>query len=378
MNVAFDASAILGRSGIERYSRELIKGLIRTQTVESVTLVVDKRDSGSVSAYFAKNPNVRVLERLTHERLLGAPLRPVARMLRQWELTSSVQDADVVHLLSPGKIIPRRRPLLTTIHDLFPMYPDMGIEGYLARRFPGRIRRHLAASDAILCPSSYVASTIREFFPSCDLPIHVTPLAAGEEFVPTPLNDEVRKHYGLERPYILFVGRVDPRKNLHRMMMAWKSLPKTYRQNAEFVLMMAGGSNVIDRFRSDYASVMDEPSIRIITDVPTASMVQILSSARALAFATLGEGFGLPVLEAMRCGCPVITSNTTSLPEVGGSVALYVNPTDAEQIATLMQRCLEDDDLVAERRADGIRHSSMFTWDATARATADAYRSVIG
>ncbi|MBU3698434.1 MAG: glycosyltransferase family 4 protein [Candidatus Kapabacteria bacterium] len=378
MNVAFDASAILGRSGIERYSRELIKGLLRTHSVDSVTLATDATDGGAVASYFSEFSGVGVRPCLTHERRLGAPMRPIMRAYRRHQLSSAVRDADLVHLLAPGKIIPQGRPVVTTIHDLFPMYPDMGIEGHLARRFPGRIRRHLQASDAIMCPSAYVASTIQIFFPNCDLPIHVTPLAAGDEFTPTPLSSEVRSRYRLDKPFVLFIGRVDPRKNLHRMMFAWKSLPASIRRNAEFVLMMAGGADAIERFRSDNASVMDEPSIRIISDVSTSSMVQILSAARALAFATLGEGFGLPVLEAMRCGCPVITSNTTSLPEVGGSAALYVDPTTVDEIALMMQRCIEDDELVAARRAEGIKHSAAFTWDVTARATAAVYNSVVG
>lgn len=378
MNIAFDASTILGRSGIERYSRELIKGLLRTQPDLTCTLAVNEHDAGAVSQYFENDRRVVVDGCLPHERRLGAPLRPVMRIVRQRKLSSAAKNANVVHLLSPGKIIPSKRPILTTIHDLFPMYPNMGIEGHLARRFPGRVRRHLEASSAIVCPSAYVAGTINEYFPSCRLPITVTPLAAGDEFVPTPMQDDVRHAYGLNRPYVLFVGRVDPRKNLHRMMYSWTTLPESVRRNAEFVLMMAGGDEAVARLRNENSSVMSDPSIRIITDVPTQSMIQIMSSARALAFATLGEGFGLPVLEAMRCGCPVITSSTTSLPEVGGEAALYVDPTNAEQIADMMMRCIADDDLVRQCRQAGLARSRMFTWDATARATADVYRYLIG
>ncbi|HBB24750.1 MAG TPA: hypothetical protein DCZ59_00635 [Bacteroidetes bacterium] len=378
MNIAFDASTILGRSGIERYSRELINALLRTQADLTCTLVVNEHDGCAVQQYFDLDRRVLVDDCLPNERRLGAPLRPLMRLVRQRKLSFAAQKADVVHLLSPGKIIPSKRPILTTIHDLFPMYPNMGIDGYLARRFPGRVRRHLAASSAIVCPSAYVAGTINEYFPACRLPITVTPLAASDEFVPTPMQDDMRNTYGLHRPYVLFVGRVDPRKNLHRMMYAWSTLPVSVRRNAEFVLMMAGGDEAVTRFRQENSSVLSDPSIRIITDVPTRAMIQILSSARALAFATLGEGFGLPVLEAMRCGCPVITSSTTSLPEVGGEAALYVDPTNVEQIADMMMQCIVDDDLVQQRREAGLARSQMFTWDATARATADVYRNLIG
>ncbi|MFM8771908.1 MAG: glycosyltransferase family 4 protein [Candidatus Kapaibacterium sp.] len=378
MNAAFDASAILGRSGIERYSRELIKGLLRTGSVEGITLAAGENDHGAVARYFESFPNVRVVECLPHERKYGAPLRPLARMSIRRRMSSAFADADIVHLLSPGKVIPTAGQIVTTIHDLFPMYPEMGLDHYLVKRFPGRVQRHLSASRAILCPSAYVASTVREFFPHYTLPIHVTPLAAGEEFTPSPLELDVIQRHGLHKPCVLFVGRIDPRKNLHRIMYAWGTLPMSIRRNADLLLLVAGGEQAVERFRQQNASVANDPSIRIITDVPTPEMIQIISAARALVFATLGEGFGLPVLEAMRCGCPVITSNTTSLPEVGGDAALYVDPTNTEEIAEAMKRCIEDDALVAERRAAGLRHSAAFTWDATARATAAVYRSVLG
>jgi alpha-1,3-rhamnosyl/mannosyltransferase len=378
MNVAFDASAILGRSGIERYSRELIKGLLRNELVDGVTLAASEDDHGKVASYFAPFSRARVVERIPNERRLGAPLRGLMRLVQRRRMSSAFEGTDLVHLLAPGKIIPRQRPVVTTIHDLFPMYPEMGLDPILVRRFPGRIRRHLEASSAIMCPSAYTASTIGEFFPECRIPIHVTPLAAGDEFTPTPLEHDVMQRYALRKPYILFVGRLDPRKNLHRMMYAWSLLPESLRRNAEFILIIAGGQAQADQFREGHRSVLSDASVRVITDVPTDHIVQLLSQARALAFASLGEGFGLPVLEAMRCGCPVITSQNTSLPEVGGDAALYVEPTRAESIAHAMQQCLEDDALVARLREAGLQRSAPFTWDLTARATSDVYRSVCG
>jgi alpha-1,3-rhamnosyl/mannosyltransferase len=357
MNVAFDASAILGRSGIERYSRELIKGLLRNNLVDGVTLAASDDDASKVAAYFAPFSGAQVIECLPHERKFGAPLRGLMRLVQRNRMSSAFTGSDIVHLLSPGKVIPRHRPVVTTVHDLFPMYPEMGLDPILVRRFPGRVRRHLEASSAIVCPSAYTASTIREFF---------------------PLDLDVIERYLLLKPYILFIGRVDPRKNLHRMMQAWSLLPESLRRHAEFILMIAGGQAQADQFREGHRSVLADTSIRVITDVPTDHMVQLLSQARALAFATLGEGFGLPVLEAMRCGCPVITSQTTSLPEVGGDAALYVDPTLTESIAQRMQQCLEDDALVSHLRAAGLQRSEHFTWDATAQATADVYRSVCG
>lgn len=106
-------------------------------------------------------------------------------------------------------------------------------------------------------------------------------------------------------------------------------------------------------------------------------MIQLLSGSRALVFATLAEGFGLPIIEAMKCGAPVIASNGSSIPEVGGDAALYVDPYSVDEIAAAITRCLEDDDLVEDLRVRGLSHSQQFTWDETARKTCEVYKSVL-
>jgi glycosyltransferase involved in cell wall biosynthesis len=155
-------------------------------------------------------------------------------------------------------------------------------------------------------------------------------------------------------------------------------LPAGVRSAVNFVLVIAGGDDAIARFRAARSQKFQNDSIRILSDVTTSEIVQLLSAARALAFATLGEGFGLPVIEAMKCGCPVITASTTSLPEVGGDAALYVDPISVDDIASAMQRCIDDDELVSMMRERGLVQSSAFTWQATAQATLDVYRSVVG
>lgn len=378
MNVAFDASAILGRSGIERYSRELIRAVLACDDEVVATLVTDKGEQKELQSFFGHSSRVVVRNVLSHERLLGAPFRRLMRVIqrRQWDRAAA--GVDLVHILGPQKVLPHARPLVVTIHDLFPMYDAMGIEGALKSTFPRRIARQLRAASAVMCPSAYVASTIRMHFPWYTGPIHVTPLAASDAFAPTELDAATRQHYGIERPYLLFIGRLDGRKNLDRMLAAWTSLPEAVRAQTDFVLVIAGGLNAVKRFREARSSLLRDSSIRIVTDVATSQLVQLLSGARALAFATLGEGFGLPVIEAMKCGCPVITSSTTSLPEVGGDAALYVDPQSTEDISSAMHRCIEDDTLVMRMRDRGFVQSALYSWHATAHATLDVYRTVVG
>jgi alpha-1,3-rhamnosyl/mannosyltransferase len=161
------------------------------------------------------------------------------------------------------------------------------------------------------------------------------------------------------------------------MLKAWATLSPELRSQTQFVLLLAGDPVSLEKLKKEHHDVLSDPSIRLIYEVPSSEMIQLLSASRALVFATLGEGFGLPVIEAMKCGCPVIASNNTSLPEVGGDAAMYVDPNDVDSIASAMQKCLTDDEAVAEMRQRGLVHAQQFTWHETARKTLDVYSSVM-
>jgi glycosyltransferase involved in cell wall biosynthesis len=377
MNIAYDAILLLGRSGIERYARELIKHVAVLSDEYQLQLVSGVEYGGATQEYFRGYGNIKAHSVIPHERRLGAPLRLVMRALQKRAFTRAIRGSDVVHILGPTKFVPNGVPLVATIHDLFPMDPSMGLSSEMRRRFPARVMRQLRSASAIVCPSTYVAGTIRETFPWYTGPIAVTPLAASDAFVPTELSDSVRKRHGIRDRFVLFVGRVDPRKNIPRMLRAWSLLPADVRSNSQFVLLVAGDQESLKRMQQEHASILSDPSIRLIYELPSDEMIQLMSSARALVFTTLGEGFGLPVIEAMKCGCPVITSSLTSLPEVGGDAALYVDPTEEEAIAEAIERVLTQDELVATMRAKGLEQSKRFTWHETAKKTVDVYRSIM-
>ena len=377
MKIAYDAILLLGRSGIERYARELIKHVAASGDSHELRLISGTEYGGATREYFRHLPNVDTKSVIPHERLLGAPLRLLMRSIQRRRFSTAIRDVDVVHILGPTKFVPSGAPLVVTIHDLFPMDASFGLSAEMQRRFPGRIDRQLKAASAVVCPSSYVAGTIRDSFPWYTGPIAVTPLAASDAFTPAELSDHVRRKHAIHDRFVLFVGRVDPRKNIPRMLKAWAALSRELRSQTQFVLLLAGDPVSLEKLKKEHHDVLSDPSIRLIYEVPSSEMIQLLSASRALVFATLGEGFGLPVIEAMKCGCPVIASNNTSLPEVGGDAALYVDPIDVDSIANAMQKCLTDDDAVAEMRQRGLVHAQQFTWHETARKTLDVYSSVM-
>jgi glycosyltransferase involved in cell wall biosynthesis len=171
------------------------------------------------------------------------------------------------------------------------------------------------------------------------------------------------------------VGRIDvARKNLDVILNAWQSLDSKLRTSTEFLVITDSKGADVKKFLSSHDLKLD-PSVRFINAVTTEDLIQLVSNARAMVFASQAEGFGLPILEAMQCGCPVVTSNTTCMPEVGGKAALYVSPKNVEEIRHAMERLLHDDELCAHLQRMGLERSKEFSWAQTAQTTIEAYRA---
>jgi glycosyltransferase involved in cell wall biosynthesis len=174
---------------------------------------------------------------------------------------------------------------------------------------------------------------------------------------------DVRSFYEMgERPYFLCLSASDPKKNVRRSIRAFSEMIK--RVESECILVLGGspGSN-----NSALEQLIGELHVRdrvLFTGfVPDEHLPLLMNGARALCFPSLYEGFGLPVLEAMACGCPVITSDVSSLPEVAGDAALLVDPGDAEQLSRAMETLLTDDALYNDLKARGIPRAKRFSWE---------------
>jgi glycosyltransferase involved in cell wall biosynthesis len=205
----------------------------------------------------------------------------------------------------------------------------------------------------------------------------VVPLAAGRQFRPVEAAEAgpVLEKYGVERPYILYVGALESRKNLPRLLEAYARLRKW---SARWKLVIVGARKW--KFTPIFEAVQRlglEPHVHFTDYVADEDLPALYRGAELFAFPSLYEGFGLPVLEAMACGTPVVTSNRSSLPEVAGDAALLVDPLDVEAIAGAMQRVLADEALAAGLREIGLARAAQFTWERTARETVAVYKKAI-
>jgi len=188
---------------------------------------------------------------------------------------------------------------------------------------------------------------------------------------PGPLLDGIKSRYGLDAPFVLNVGRLEPRKNLERLIRAFDGVRR--RLDSGIQLVLAGKEDF--RFEAIHreAERLEPNAVRFLGPVPDEDLPGLYNLAQLLAFPSLVEGFGMPVLEAMACGTPVVASRTGALGEVGGDAAVWVEPEDEESIASGMEKVLADSNEAARMREAGLRRAVLFRWDETARRTLQVY-----
>ena len=277
------------------------------------------------------------------------------------------------HLLLPLRGI----PTVLTVHDL------------IFRRYPAHHKRlnrwYLNATMPLFCRRAGHIITVseqsrRDVIAAYGIPaekITVVYEAADPRFCPQPAEAiaTVRGCYNLPGRYLLFVGTIEPRKNLGRLLVAFERL---YAAGLTDALVIVGKHGwLYDDF---FARLKNSPARQAVIFpgfVPDADLPAVYAGAQALAFPSEFEGFGLPVLEAMACGTPVVCSNTSSLPEVAGGAALLVDPLDADALTDALRRVLSDPTLATDLSVRGIAQAGRFSWERAAQETLAVYRRVM-
>jgi glycosyltransferase involved in cell wall biosynthesis len=268
--------------------------------------------------------------------------------------------------------------VVSTIHDISPLlYPDTFTRRH-ALFFRVLARPLLRRADRIITVSQAAAAEILEWDPSLEGKLNVVYEGVSPHFRPAS-SDEVaaiRTRYGLPGGYILCVGTVQPRKNLARLIEAYALL--TARDGGIPPLVIAGGLGwLYEPIVNKVAEYRVADRVKFLGFVPDADLPALFTGASLFVFPSMHEGFGLPVLEAMACGAPVVTSNRSALPEVAGDAAVLVDPLDVESIADGIAKILKDQ-VIARRLAEAGRHrAAQFTWTAAARKLLEIYRSCL-
>ena len=187
----------------------------------------------------------------------------------------------------------------------------------------------------------------------------------------------VRAKFKLPSQYFISVGTLQPRKNISTVIAAHRSLPDAERKHTPLVIVGRAGWKCEEEIKQIEADAQTG-AIIWLQQVSDAALLPILKAARALLFPSLAEGFGLPVLEAFAAQVPVITSTTTSLPEVAGDAALAVEPTDVSALREAMRQILDEQALSVALRRQGLARAQQFTWESCAEATLATYKKLVG
>ena len=372
MRIGIDYTAAVRQSaGIGRYTRELIRALSRIDLENDYVLFSAGRDQNE--ALWPDNYRRRSLP-LTdrHLAILWHRLRlPLPVEL----ITGSI---DIYH--SPDFVLPpvaRARTALT-VHDLsFMRYPECSsppLLDYLMRHVP----RSVARADLILADSQSTLRDLVDLLHVTEECVQVVYPAIGDRFQPVPLTkaQSVHERYGIRRPYILSLGTLQPRKNYPRLIQAFARLRAE--RGIPHQLVIGGGRGWLgEAIEETITSLGLEDHVHLAGFIDDGDLPALYSAADLFSFPSLYEGFGIPVLEAMACGTPVVTSNVSSLPEAAGDAALLVDPLDVGDIAQAIWRALDDSDLRYRLIERGLVQSTVFTWDRSARELLDAYRGLI-
>jgi glycosyltransferase involved in cell wall biosynthesis len=370
IRIAIDAHAVGAKlGGNESYAVNLIEALAQIDSTNNYTIYVTTNEARD--RFSTRWPNFKVRSTLPHTPLIRIPLTLSAELRKH--------PVDVLHVqFTAPPFCPC--PVVVSIHDLsFEHLPQT-----FKRRSRTQLRltvRHSASRAArILSLSQHTRRDIMETYGIDGKRIEAIPLAAPDHFCTVTDKRElqrVRHTYGIDGDYILSVGSIQPRKNLARLIKAYGSLRRDYSADKLPKLVLVGKCAwLYDETLRALDETGAKDSVILTGYVPEADLPALYSSALCFVYPSYFEGFGLPPLEAMKCGTPVIVGNRTSLPEVVGEAGLTVDPFDVDAIASAIRRLINDPSLRKKLSQLGQERASTFTWRETARQTLRVYQEV--
>ncbi len=361
MKIVISAWHLKNRNvGIGRYTYHLIENLARVDHVNQYEILIP---AGSHD--FQPSPNVRY-------RLIRLPVFK----RRVWEQLAPlvVGNYDLLHFPYDSCIGMKRGKFVVTLHDAKPiLFPSESSRRNWKQTLKDMIAPNpLEKIDHIVTVSE---CSRRDLMEEMGIPEdRITVIHQGvdlEKFSPSTASSVKRFEF---TPYVLCVAGTDPTKNVRSLIEAFSKLPPEIRNQHHLVLVGDVQKNKALQQCVEEHGIADHTVFTgVVSDTQLAEFYQ---HASVFVFPSLYEGFGLPVLEAMACGCPVITSNTSSLPEVVGGAGMLVNPRDREELIEAMTKVLTDTVLAGSLCKSGREQAKKFSWEQTARKTADLYERI--
>jgi glycosyltransferase involved in cell wall biosynthesis len=362
-------------AGVGRFVRNLVSSLLELDRDNKYTLMYARAERKSPAPRLPNGPNVTTRSLLLTERMANLLWYKLGLAV-PIELLGPI--ADLYYF--PDFALPpvRRGRSVITVHDLsFLLVPDcaeIGLRRHLEKVVPMSVRY----ADFVTADSE---NTRNELTTLLDVePNRVAVVYGGVDAHFRPVTDDAelqvaRAKYGLYSPFILYVGTIEPRKNLGRLLRAFTGLRNKFRSRHRLVIAGGLGWLYQDVLR-EIEEISSEHDVVFLGRVSDEDLPALYSLADIFAFPSLYEGFGLPPLEAMACGLPVVCSSTSSMPEVVGDAGVLVSPYDVDGWSTAMAGLLEDGDRRRELARLGRERARQFTWEQSARQLIDIFHRV--
>jgi len=360
-------------TGSGQYLRGLVKGLRAAAPDLRLTLIAPE-------GWQIEPPNGATVERVS---LKGSGHLAKAVFEQDgFPKAAAKVGADIAHVPYWGSPLASPIPVVVTIHDLIPLILPQYRGGILARLYTGLVAASARGAAAVITDSEHSRQDIIKRLGLPTEQVTAIHLAAGEEYHPRPamtLDEPVRKKYGLPPEYVLYLGGFDARKNIENLIKAFTYV-KTGTQDA-YPLVLAGRlpEKKSPRF-ADVRGLIEAMNVsdvvQLIGEVDEADKPALYRMANCFVFPSRYEGFGLPVLEAMACGVPVVTSDRSSLPEIVGDAAFTVAPDDARHWGGSILAVLVQENVAQDLKEKGLARARQFSWERTARETLAVYEKI--
>jgi glycosyltransferase involved in cell wall biosynthesis len=359
------------RAGIASYILGLLHGLAASDAKDEFLVLRSRRDRED----FRLPPNF-------HRRSTWTPCHHrFERQALAVELLGT--GLDLLHstdFIPPARLFNQRRSVIT-VHDLaYLKYPEVLTPA--SQRYYGQIGPAVDEADAVIAVSENTKRDLMAFLDAPEEKIVVIPEAPDPIYQPNASPESIadlKRRYSLGDSYFLFVGTIEPKKNLKTLVEAYGQFRRMARASEDLPdLVVVGRKGWLFTDVFDLVNRLSlNDSVRFLGPVPREDLPAFYGGALALTYPSIYEGFGLPILEAMASGTPVVTSNVSSLPEVAGEAAICVDPRSVDGLAEALHRVWSSPETRGDLKRKGLARARLFSWEKTARQTLDVYDRVV-
>jgi alpha-1,3-rhamnosyl/mannosyltransferase len=378
MDIGLDFTHDLGHSGIGTYSRSLTEAMIRIEPENLYTILTLQNQIPEVRKHFPNQSKLVYSGLFQNPMLLGGSFKKLIRNRHKKIWIKQAQKHDIVHFTHQDYFVHGIPNAAVTIHDIIKLYnKTFTITDKTSPRFL-HTEDMINNACQIFVPSNFVHNELLHYFPCCKNKIIITYEGVKSIYRELAVDQNLLVKYGLNpnSNFFLYVGRLETRKNLDNIMLAYSYLPDNLKKDIKIVLICPSEKKGTAKLKEKIADLGLSNNILHLTNVSDNDLVHFYNAALALLFVSFSEGFGLPLIEAMNCGCPAVIANSSSLPEISDGSSILVDPADTESIRDGMIQISENRQLRQALSEKSLVRAKHFSWNTTAYETLKGYNKI--